>query len=716
MTERDDLLRRVAGVDPYPSDQPLPSDISDSRPPVAILIQGGDDIDRVSPLERARTTRWWRGPAVAMAALVVALLVAIPILLIDGSDGPVANTTTAPVSTTVPTTPDEPANAMLVTPEIGATWTLVATVDDWLIEPSLVDGELFAIRRGLDSNAEPNSEGILEGMVVGFGGEDDGSPPDYWRSVDGATWTRTDEGGLPRPPSGDVAVAGASVSVERVISEGEGGTRVDNVVMATSSGALPRAINLRPFQNGWMPRVMMGDLGWVVFSPALEVGLAGNGSQAPRIGNLGLWYSPDTETWFEVTDRGPLADNYGDVGPIDYFGEGIVVRDDDILVFANTAEEVGWGIVSQLETEIWRLELSADPTPAAQEATPSTTSPVAADDGAAPPDESTAMDWNPILATTKAKAAPPAATCPEGTDPNAPGSVDQDRPQLAGGTSNQPAVFDERRGRVIHVADNGETWAFDVCTNAWTELNPVVDLQGRVVTPRPIRGELVYDVDSDVTLYIRGGLVLVYDAADNTWTAQQTPPTSYDINYPGLGAVYDPVSGLVVVETGNHGLVAYDVDTNTWTEIGTVEGDYPGFLVGYSATTDRLYFLEFQSDGVAVDPRSGRSEPLDQIDVMGGWGAYEFATSTDTAYVYGDGVCRLDPISLDWTCTGSPDIPRGIQNFESMVADPINNRLLLFHGSCCGLYPTMHDDVWALDFDTREWSLVLEEANQRVHQ
>ena len=187
-------------------------------------------------------------------------------------------------------------------------------------------------------------------------------------------------------------------------------------------------------------------------------------------------------------------------------------------------------------------------------------------------------------------------------------------------------------------------------------------------------------------------------------------------NYPGLGAVYDPVSGLVVVQTGNHGLVAYDVDTNTWTEIGTVEGDYPGFLVGYSATTDRLYFLGFQSDGVAVDPRSGRSEPLDQPGVMGGWGAYEFATSTDTAYVYGDGVCRLDPSSLDWTCTGSPDIPRGIQNFESMVADPINNRLLLFHGSCCSLYPTMHDDVWALDFDTREWSLVLEEANQRVHQ
>jgi hypothetical protein len=324
--------------------------------------------------------------------------------------------------------------------------------------------------------------------------------------------------------------------------------------------------------------------------------------------------------------------------------------------------------------------------------------------------------WDPVLATTRAKVAPAAAECPAGSDPNAPGPADQNRPQLAGWTSNQSSAFDAQAGRVMHVDDSGETWAFDVCTNTWTQLNPTVDLQGLAVSPTLVLGELVYDVDSDATLYIRDDTVLVYDATDNTWTAQPTPPTSYTISYPGLGAVHDPVSGLVLVQTGEDGLVAYDVDTNIWTEIGTLQSDYPGFLVGYSATTDRLYFLGFQSDGVAADPRSGWTEPLDQPGVMGGFGAYEFATSTDTAYVYGDGVCRLDPTSLNWTCTGTPDIPRGIQNFESMVADPINNRLLLFHGSCCGFYPTMHDDVWALDFDTGEWSLVLEEANQKVHQ
>lgn len=326
--------------------------------------------------------------------------------------------------------------------------------------------------------------------------------------------------------------------------------------------------------------------------------------------------------------------------------------------------------------------------------------------------------WNPILATTKAGQAPPAATCPAGSNPNAPGPADQKRPQLGGYTSNQSGVFDQHAGRVIHVEDNGQTWAFDVCTNTWEQLNPAVDTQGLVVASPLVPGELVYDVDSDVTLLIREGAVLVYDAADNEWTTQLTPSKSYDILYPGLGAVYDPVSGLVVVQTVDHGLVAYDVDTNTWTEIGTPEGDYPDFLVGYSATADRLYFLGFQSDGVVVDLRTGQTEPLAQPvgGVMGGWGAFEFATSTETAYIYGNGVCRLDPTSLDWTCTGRPDILREIQNFESMVADPINNRLLLFHGSCCGLYPTMHDDVWALDFDTGEWLLVLEEANQKLHQ
>ena len=40
--------------------------------------------------------------------------------------------------------------------------------------------------------------------------------------------------------------------------------------------------------------------------------------------------------------------------------------------------------------------------------------------------------WNPILATTRAKPAPTAATCPPDTDPDTPGPADRTAPRLAG--------------------------------------------------------------------------------------------------------------------------------------------------------------------------------------------------------------------------------------------------------------------------------------------
>jgi hypothetical protein len=83
----------------------------------------------------------------------------------------------------------------------------------------------------------------------------------------------------------------------------------------------------------------------------------------------------------------------------------------------------------------------------------------------------TAEAWNPILTTTRAQTPPPAATCPAGTDPNAPGPADQQRPQPAP-YSNQAAVFDRHTGRIVYVDEAAETWTFDVCTNTWQQMNP----------------------------------------------------------------------------------------------------------------------------------------------------------------------------------------------------------------------------------------------------
>jgi hypothetical protein len=176
-----------------------------------------------------------------------------------------------------------------------------------------------------------------------------------------------------------------------------------------------------------------------------------------------------------------------------------VVRDNYILVYAYIGEQIGFG-VSNPHTEVWRLELSADRSSATQETVPSNTEPAGADDGVASPDESAEVEWNPILATTKAASAPTAATCGEGANPNVLGPIDQARPWGAS-WSNQAAVFDQHAGRLVFLDEAGETWTFDVCANTWQAMNPTFDSSG--LFRDGWSGQLVYDVDSDLTISFR---------------------------------------------------------------------------------------------------------------------------------------------------------------------------------------------------------------------
>jgi len=172
--------------------------------------------------------------------------------------------------------------------------------------------------------------------------------------------------------------------------------------------------------------------------------------------------------------------------------------------------------------------------------------------------------WNPILATTRAKPAPTAATCPPDTDPDTPGPADQERPK-AGWTGNLAAAFDRHAGRIVYVDTLRETWTFDVCTNTWHRMNPTGAMIGE------LSAGLVYDVDSDLTVALGYEHISVYDANTNTWTQ----PSSDTVGIgDGLiiihgGAVYDPISGLILTmilhtggEAGYSGLWAYDVDAN----------------------------------------------------------------------------------------------------------------------------------------------------------
>lgn len=73
--------------------------------------------------------------------------------------------------------------------------------------------------------------------------------------------------------------------------------------------------------------------------------------------------------------------------------------------------------------------------------------------------------------------------------PDKPGPVDQARPPLLFIT---PMAFDRRAWKIVAFADL-ETWAFDVCTNTWTQMHP--ERRSDAWDPP------VYDVDLDAAAF-----------------------------------------------------------------------------------------------------------------------------------------------------------------------------------------------------------------------
>jgi len=383
-----------------------------------------------------------------------------------------------------------------------------------------------------------------------------------------------------------------------------------------------------------------------------------------------------------------------------------------------------------------------DPTPTTSAPTPTTVAPppttVEPVPTTAPPPPTTVVvspeSWDPILATTTAGVAPPAADCPAGSNPEVPGPVEQVRPEPRR-VGNLAGAFDQHTGRVVYVDINGETWLFDVCTNTWHQPKPdgtpipgyeLYDARGQ---PAGWLGPLVYDVDSDVTVMIGFRRVSVYDANTNTWDQR-----AIEIEDVGpLGAVYDPVSGLVITSTNSTSdgdrwdLWAYDVDTNVWTPLGpvSIDRDTPcctGIdLLGYSDALDRLILTTYVGSPTAtflVDPRSGEMviSPTADVPIVNlVWPGHAYGTGDGSVQVYmqeNRSVCWFDAATLRWPCVGAPpDTAEQYFWFGAIVGDPINNRLLFIHGVHGGGKGAT-DDIWALDLDTGEWNQVLALSQQ----
>jgi hypothetical protein len=352
-----------------------------------------------------------------------------------------------------------------------------------------------------------------------------------------------------------------------------------------------------------------------------------------------------------------------------------------------------------------------------------------------------------ILATTLAKPTPPVATCPTGTDPNGSGPVDQARPPDAG-----LMALDRHSGRVIGrvvaIANGGaETWAFDVCTNTWTRMtrsDSSLSYNSSV---------LVYDADSDLVVAI-GTSVAAYDVDTDTWERHgETPLDTGPDSDSEARAIYDPVSGLIVVrDIWSSEMWAYDVDTDTWTEIEQGPISPPGVgepidsgghnfyaqLHAYDASTDRivLYLSDNYSgpgvwDGAGTettwtfDLRAGEWTIEDTVTPelgVGGWfsptGKAAYDEAAQRTVITGDGVvggydAARHEWEILWANPSEPDVDgigTGLHNRfdDTVVYDPTNDRIIVIGGSA-----RMPDDwvemndVWAFDTGTGRWTELL---------
>jgi outer membrane lipoprotein-sorting protein len=192
-----------------------------------------------------------------------------------------------------------------------------------------------------------------------------------------------------------------------------------------------------------------------------------------------------------------------------------------------------------------------------------------------------------VLATTQAHALPPEATCPLDTDPDAPGPVHGARP--AAGTT--ATAFDRQSGMIVALVtfppDSAQTWAFDVCTNAWTRQSNA---------PGLVLPVLVYDADSDLTIALSGGPLdrssgieaWSYDLDADNWVRRSDGPVPTSVArgsttpWSYLKAAYHDPSGLVVVYDGTR-MWAYDVEADRWSSVRQQESaDTPA---GVYATT-----------------------------------------------------------------------------------------------------------------------------------
>ena len=741
---------------------------------------------------RGSRSRWFKS-AVAFASALVTVLAVLgivgllrpdPAAVVDEpapspTTVPSATSTTAPATATGPVAPPPGASTAssdrtnrirsLAVAGDGSLWAATADgVVRWDVDTQTPT--IYTTDHGLPSGGAAFVEAGLDGSVWARG--------DGWMArFGGALTTFSIPNGDPfHPmavgPDGTVWAAFGSGKIGRF--DGSEWQVLDTPAFAESQGPWVSELAVAPDGTVWvgLSDESMGDpkssdvsrgvasfdgSAWTVYTPADGL--------PPQVGNLiavapdgTVWAgsagwvgadgssvsgggaaSFDGTVWTSYTSADGLPSNDvdvvigadGSVWAIDVYGDGVARFDGTTWILLPDVN--GFGVVDADGT-FWVPSDQSGGGVVGYNAGRTTRLVVPVDESTAVTPTSTVVEsagqWNPILATTRAQATAVAATCPTGADPDGVGSAIQDRP--AGGWAGLLAgAFDSRAGRIVYLDEARETWTFDVCTNTWLQMSPTGEVPG------DLSAGLVYDADSDVTVALGFDHISVYDANDNTWIRQDHDLVGIGLGqFIPMGAVYDPVSGLIVTTELTDSYLeawAYDVDTNTWTEIGRLwdeSEDYVWFeLVGYSREADRLIFTSGGNLTALVEPRTGSKTIIETATpaVSFGWPKAQYGQAADVAFVaegtwvsggmfdtqFSDQICGFDIDTSTWTlCFPMPGGSK-YAAFAAMVGDPINDRLVLVHGVYGDFWGLSDDGVWAVALDTGETIELLAPGEKR---